>query len=79
MSDLERISGIGFPLLVGPSRKSFIGIALDLPENERLEGTAASVTAAVLKGAKIIRVHDVKEVKHTVIITDKIMDVGTQV
>jgi len=72
LSDLERISGLGFPLLVGPSRKSFIGITLDLPENERLEGTAASVTAAVLNGAKIVRVHDVKEMKRVITITDSI-------
>tara|TARA_B000000460_G_scaffold245912_1_gene218315 strand:+ start:150 stop:980 length:831 start_codon:yes stop_codon:yes gene_type:complete len=72
LSDLERISGIGFPLLVGPSRKSFIGITLGLPENDRLEGTAASVTAAVLNGAKIVRVHDVKEMKRVITITDSI-------
>ena len=72
LNDLKRISAIGFPLLVGPSRKSFIGITLDLPENERLEGTAASVTAAVLNGAKIVRVHDVKEMKRVITITDSI-------
>ena len=72
LSDLKRISGLGFPLLVGPSRKSFIGITLNLPENERLEGTAASVTAAVLNGAKIVRVHDVKEMKRVITITDSI-------
>ena len=72
LSDLERISVLGFPLLVGPSRKSFIGTTLDLPENERLEGTAASVTAAVLNGAKIVRVHDVKEMKRVITITDSI-------
>ena len=72
LSDLERISGIGFPLLVGPSRKSFIGTTLGLPENDRLEGTAASVTAAVLNGAKIVRVHDVKEMKRVITITDSI-------
>ena len=75
LSDLERISVLGFPLLIGPSRKSFIGTTLDLPENERLEGTAASVTAAVLNGAKIVRVHDVKEMKRVITITDSIFAV----
>ena len=58
--------------MVGPSRKSFIGATLDLPENERLEGTAASVSAAVLNGANIVRVHDVKEMKRVITITDSI-------
>lgn len=51
------------PLLVGPSRKGFIGRILDLPADQRLEGTAAAVTAAILAGARIVRVHDVKVMK----------------
>ncbi|HHZ80391.1 MAG TPA: dihydropteroate synthase [Candidatus Marinimicrobia bacterium] len=78
LSQLERFSSLGLPLLVGPSRKSFIGMTLDLPENERLEGTAASVTAAVLNGAKIVRVHDVKEMKRVITIADSISVVGSE-
>ncbi len=78
LSHLERLSSLGLPLLVGPSRKSFIGMTLDLPENERLEGTAASVTAAVLNGAKIVRVHDVKEMKRVITIADSISVVGSE-
>jgi dihydropteroate synthase len=57
---LPRLSDLHRPILVGPSRKSFIGQVLDLPVEDRLEGTAAAVTAAVLGGASIVRVHDVK-------------------
>lgn len=55
----DEIRQIGYPLLVGPSRKSFIGYTLDLPPEERDEGTAATVAAAISRGADIIRVHNV--------------------
>ncbi len=76
---LKEFSELGFPILIGPSRKSFIGLTLDVPSEDRLEGTLASVSASILNGASIVRVHDVKEVKRAVIITDKIMEAGTQV
>jgi dihydropteroate synthase len=57
LSELRRL---GFPLLIGPSRKSFIGKTLDLPAGERLEGTAAAVALSIANGADIVRVHDVK-------------------
>jgi dihydropteroate synthase len=57
---LERFVNIGHPVLVGTSRKSFIGAVLDLGVDERLEGTAATVAWAVAKGAHIVRVHDVE-------------------
>jgi len=57
---LDRIKALGFPVLMGVSRKSFIGHALDVPIDERMEGTAACITACVLNGADILRVHDVK-------------------
>ena len=57
---LPELHSLGFPLLVGPSRKSFIGKTLDLPVNERLEGTAAAVALSVAGGADIVRVHDLK-------------------
>jgi len=60
ITHLKKIGALGFPLLMGVSRKSFIGKTLDLAIDERLEGTAACVTACVLNGADILRVHDVK-------------------
>ena len=75
---LKEFSELGFPILIGPSRKSFIGLTLDSPLEYRLEGTLAAVSAGILNGASIVRVHDVKEVKRAVIITDKIMEAGTQ-
>ena len=78
LRDLRRFSDLGLPLMVGPSRKSFIGMTLDLPESERLEGTSASVTAAVLNGADIVRVHDVKEMKRVVTIADSIHRIGAE-
>src|SRR5713101_3007704 len=57
---LPELRRLGFPLLVGPSRKSFIGKTLDLPAGERLEGTAAAVALSITGGADIVRVHDVK-------------------
>jgi dihydropteroate synthase len=61
------------PILIGTSRKSFIGRLLDnVPANERLYGTLASITAAVIRGAKIVRVHDVKAAVETVRVADAI-------
>src|SRR5256714_7009220 len=57
---LPELRRLGFPLLIGPSRKSFIGKTLDLPASERLEGTAAAVALSIAGGADIVRVHDVK-------------------
>jgi dihydropteroate synthase len=56
---LGAVRELGFPVLVGPSRKSFIGLTLDLPPTERVEGTAAAVAIAIARGADIVRVHDV--------------------
>jgi dihydropteroate synthase len=57
---LAELGSLGRPVLVGTSRKSFIGRILDLPVDDRLEGTAASVAVAILRGASIVRVHDVR-------------------
>jgi dihydropteroate synthase len=57
---IGRVKELGFPVLVGASRKSFIGHTLDLPVEERLEGTAAVVAVSAFLGADIVRVHDVK-------------------
>ena len=78
LRDLQHFTDFNLPLLLRPSRKSFIGITLDLPESERLEGTAASVTASVLNGANIVRVHDVKEMKRVVTIADSIHRLGAE-
>ena len=64
---------MGFPVLVGPSRKSFIGEALNLPINDRIEGTMASITASIINGARIVRVHDIQKTRRTVTVTEKIM------
>ncbi len=65
-----------FPILIGTSRKSFIGRLLDnAPATDRLYGTMASITAAVLRGAHIVRVHDVKAAVETVRIADAINDI----
>lgn len=72
LNSLQRLVQLGFPVLVGPSRKSFIGKALDLPVDDRLEGTASAVTTAILNGARIVRVHDVKEMKRVAKMTDAI-------
>lgn len=60
---LDEFQKLGFPVLVGPSRKSFIGALTGLSVDERLEGTAAAVAVSVMRGANILRVHDVKEMK----------------
>lgn len=70
---LPQICAMGFPVLVGPSRKSFLGEALNLSINDRIEGTMASVTASVINGARIVRVHDIQKTRRTVTITEKIM------
>jgi dihydropteroate synthase len=71
MRRLAELSELGQPILVGTSRKSFIGKALDLPVAERVEGTAATVTAAILRGADVVRVHDVREMTRVVKIADR--------
>ncbi|HNQ66551.1 MAG TPA: dihydropteroate synthase [Smithella sp.] len=60
IAQLGKIKALGFPVLIGPSRKSFIGHILDVAINDRIEGTAACVALAVMEGADIVRVHEVK-------------------
>ena len=72
ISGLGSFREIGCPVLIGPSRKSFIGNVLDLPLEERLEGTAAAVAASVMNGADIVRIHDVKEMVRVVKLTGAI-------
>ena len=69
---LSELRELGQPVLLGTSRKSFIGKLLDLPVGERLEGTAATVVAGVLRGAGIVRVHDVLEMTRVVRVADRL-------
>jgi dihydropteroate synthase len=73
LRELDRFQQIGCPILVGPSRKSFIGTTLGLPVEQRLEGTAAAVAAAILHGADIVRVHDVQAMQRVATMCDRIL------
>jgi dihydropteroate synthase len=70
---LDEIRALGYPVLLGTSRKSFIGFTLDLPADQRLEGTAATVAVGITRGADIIRVHDVKEMARVARMTDALV------
>ena len=70
---LKEFKVLGYPLLIGPSKKAFIGDALNLPPDDRVEGTIATIVAGILNGSNIVRVHNVKEVKRAVVITENIL------
>ena len=70
---LDEIRALGFPVLLGPSRKSFIGYTLDLPARERMEGTAAVVAVGITRGVDIVRIHDVEPIRRVVKMTDAIV------
>lgn len=61
INHMERFKALGYPILSGPSRKSFIGRVLDLPPDQRVEGTAATIALSIVRGADIVRVHDTRE------------------
>ncbi|WP_148409176.1 dihydropteroate synthase [Murimonas intestini] len=61
VNKLETLHGLGYPILLGTSRKSMIGLALGLPSSERVEGTLVTTVFGVMKGAAFVRVHDIKE------------------
>jgi dihydropteroate synthase len=80
LAHLDRLAHLGFPLMAGPSRKSFLGrtaghrtIGGDLPPDRRLNATVAAVTASVLKGAHVVRVHDVLAAVEAVAVADAIL------
>ncbi len=73
LRQLTEFKALGFPLLVGTSRKSTIGFVLDLPVEDRLEGTAATVALAIAGGVDIVRVHDVKEMVRVCRMSDAIV------
>jgi dihydropteroate synthase len=76
MNRFEEFGEIGLPILSGTSRKSFIGATLDLPEDQRVEGTIATVVLSVIKGARIVRVHDVEANVRAVRMIEAILSSG---
>ena len=72
INQLEKFNSFKLPILIGPSRKSFLGIALNAEPESRLEGTLAAVAAGIIRGAKIVRVHDVKQIRKVAKIIDLI-------
>jgi dihydropteroate synthase len=78
LARLSELRALGRPLLVGPSRKSFIGKVTGAPVEERLPGTLAAVTAAVLAGAEIVRVHDVAAVRQAALVAAAIRDAASR-
>lgn len=73
MNKLEMISSLGYPVLLATSKKSMIGNTLNLPPNERAEGTIATTAIGIMKNCDFVRVHDVKENKRVCIMTDAII------
>ena len=70
---LDELRGLGRPILIGPSRKSFISMVLNLPPGERVEGTAAAIAIGIAKGADIVRVHDVQQMVRVCRVSDAIV------
>ena len=73
---MEELTALGFPLLLGCSRKSVIGLTLDLPVDQRMEGTLATTVVAVMKGCMFVRVHDVKENVRAIKMTEAVLNRG---
>jgi len=73
MNKLEDLGKLGYSVLLGTSRKSMIGNALNLPVNERVEGTIATTVMGIMKGCDFVRVHDIKENKRAAMMTDAIV------
>lgn len=76
MARLDELKILGCPLLLGSSRKSVIGLTLNLPVDQRLEGTLATTVIAVMKGCMFVRVHDVQENVRAIKMTEAIISVG---
>ena len=74
INNIDQFVKMNFPVLLGASRKSFIGVSLNLPENDRLEGSIAANIIGLQKGAKIFRVHDVVETNRAMVIANKIFN-----
>ncbi|MBS4225061.1 dihydropteroate synthase [Lederbergia citrea] len=76
MKNLDKLVGLGYPVLLATSRKRMIGTALDLPVEERMEGTGATVCFGIQSGCHIVRVHDVKEMSRMAAMTDVLVGKG---
>ncbi|MBS3938944.1 MAG: dihydropteroate synthase [Peptococcaceae bacterium] len=76
MQRLAEITALGYPVLLGTSRKSFIGKVLDLPVEERVEGTAATVAYGITRGVRLVRVHDVAAMQKVAKMTDALLRGG---
>ncbi|GEN55322.1 dihydropteroate synthase [Halobacillus faecis] len=76
MRNLTALKELGYPILLGTSRKSFIGTALDLPKDERMEGTGATVCYGVAQGVDVVRVHDVKPIVRMTKMMDAMLGKG---
>ncbi len=74
INNMDQLNDLGYPVLIGVSRKSFIGKALDVDEDNRIEGTIASNIIALDRGCKIFRVHDIIEAKRSLVIANKILN-----
>tara|TARA_A100000164_G_C21877911_1_gene758636 strand:+ start:328 stop:1179 length:852 start_codon:yes stop_codon:yes gene_type:complete len=74
INNLDQFAKMNFPILLGASRKSFIGVSLNIPEKDRLEGSIAANIIGLQKGAKIFRVHDVVETNRAMVIANKIFN-----
>lgn len=75
MKNLKEIRDLGYPVLLGTSRKSMIGNALNLPVDQRVEGTVATTVMGIMAGCEFVRVHDVLENKRACVMTDTILSV----
>ncbi|HEX6385900.1 MAG TPA: dihydropteroate synthase [Anaerolineae bacterium] len=73
IDELDKFKSMGYPILLGTSRKSFIGHTLDLPPDERMEGTAATVALGIDRGADVVRVHNVKAIVRVARMVDAIV------
>lgn len=73
MNELHQIAALGYPVLLGTSRKTMIRTALQLPANDVIEGTAATVAMGIAEGCRIMRVHDVKQMKRVAVMADTII------
>jgi dihydropteroate synthase len=74
INHLDKIKAMGYPVLIGPSRKSFIGKTLNLTPEQRLEGTSAAIAISIARGANIIRVHDVQAMVRVARLSDAIIN-----
>ncbi|SHJ60758.1 dihydropteroate synthase [Hespellia stercorisuis] len=76
INNLELLQDLGCPVLLGTSRKSVVGLTLDLPATERVEGTVATTVIGVMKGASFVRVHDIRENARAIRMTEAILGSG---